>query len=455
MSLATNLSDAFTRVATENKALRTLINGNAANNAALTTTAKGNLVAAINELDAALAAVEANPPASDLDDLVDVVITTAAAGHILRHDGTSWVNVDGPTFFQPADSDLTAIAALATTAYGRAFLTLANQAGLMALVQAASETVAGKVELATAVETQTGTDTVRATHPAGVKAAIDAAISTASGSYQPVDSDLTAIAALATTAYGRTFLTLADQAALMGLVAAASETTQGKVELASAAETTTGTDSVRAVHPAGLKAALDAVNLDRLSDVVITAPAAGHILRHNGTTGFVNVDAGTLYQPVDADLTAIAGLTTTAYGRGFLTLADQAALKALLPTATELATGLVELATTAEATTGTDTVRAVTPAGVKAAVTAAVNNLIDAAPGTLDTLNELAAALGDDPNFVTTINTALGNRVRVDAAQTFTALQQQQGRDNIAAASAAAVGDTTTNYVTVFEAGLV
>ena len=36
-------------------------------------------------------------------------------------------------------------------------------------------------------------------------------------------------------------------------------------------------------------------------------------------------------------------------------------------------------------------------------VTTQVNNLVDAAPGALDTLNELAAALGDDPNFATTI----------------------------------------------------
>lgn len=40
----------------------------------------------------------------------------------------------------------------------------------------ASETVKGKVELATVVETTAGTDTVRATTPQGVKAAVDAAI---------------------------------------------------------------------------------------------------------------------------------------------------------------------------------------------------------------------------------------------------------------------------------------
>ena len=43
-------------------------------------------------------------------------------------------------------------------------------------------------------------------------------------------------------------------------------------------------------------------------------------------------------------------------------------------------------------------------------VDTAVSELVDSAPGTLDTLNELAAALGDDPNFATSTSTALGNR---------------------------------------------
>ena len=39
-----------------------------------------------------------------------------------------------------------------------------------------------------------------------------------------------------------------------------------------------------------------------------------------------------------------------------------------------------------------------------------IANLVDAAPGTLDTLNELAAALGDDPNFATTVATSIGTK---------------------------------------------
>jgi hypothetical protein len=47
---------------------------------------------------------------------------------------------------------------------------------------------------------------------------------------------------------------------------------------------------------------------------------------------------------------------------------------------------------------------------------AALAALVASAPGTLDTLNELAAALGDDPNFATTIAAALGLRLRIDVA---------------------------------------
>ena len=40
-----------------------------------------------------------------------------------------------------------------------------------------------------------------------------------------------------------------------------------------------------------------------------------------------------------------------------------------------------------------------------------INNIINSAPGALDTLNELAIALGNDPNFATTITNSLANKV--------------------------------------------
>lgn len=48
-------------------------------------------------------------------------------------------------------------------------------------------------------------------------------------------------------------------------------------------------------------------------------------------------------------------------------------------------------------------------------VNTAISNLVDTAPTTLNTLNELAAALGDDPNFATTISTSIGNKLNTSA----------------------------------------
>jgi len=47
-------------------------------------------------------------------------------------------------------------------------------------------------------------------------------------------------------------------------------------------------------------------------------------------------------------------------------------------------------------------------------VNTAVSNLVNSAPTTLDTLNELAAALGNDENFATTVSTALGLKAPIN-----------------------------------------
>ena len=48
-----------------------------------------------------------------------------------------------------------------------------------------------------------------------------------------------------------------------------------------------------------------------------------------------------------------------------------------------------------------------------------ISNLVDSSPATLDTLNELAAALGDDPNFATTTANSIGTKMPL-AGGTFT-----------------------------------
>ena len=44
-------------------------------------------------------------------------------------------------------------------------------------------------------------------------------------------------------------------------------------------------------------------------------------------------------------------------------------------------------------------------------VTTAIANLADSAPSTLNTLNELAAALGDDANFSTTVTNSIATKL--------------------------------------------
>lgn len=72
----------------------------------------------------------------------------------------------------------------------------------------------------------------------------------------------------------------------------------------------------------------------------------------------------------------------------------------------------IPLAPTASAGTNT------TQIATTAFVTSAVSNLIDSAPGALDTLNELAAAINDDNNFATTIVTQLGNKANTASLTT-------------------------------------
>lgn len=59
------------------------------------------------------------------------------------------------------------------------------------------------------------------------------------------------------------------------------------------------------------------------------------------------------------------------------------------------------------ATAGTNTTQIATTEFVTAAVSAAITALVNSSPAALDTLQELAAALGNDANFSTTVTNAL------------------------------------------------
>lgn len=123
------------------------------------------------------------------------------------------------------------------------------------------------------------------------------------------------------------------------------------------------------------------------------------------------------------------------------------------PASTTVA-GIVELATLAEVTTGTDTTRAVTPEGVRQERIALKSEILGAGiPAALDTLDELANALGDDANFASTVTTALGERLRVDVNnQGLTGTQQTNGQTNLGVYSTTALGNPETDLVALYTA---
>lgn len=68
--------------------------------------------------------------------------------------------------------------------------------------------------------------------------------------------------------------------------------------------------------------------------------------------------------------------------------------------------------TTTTQSAGNNTTRIATTAFV----TTAVANIVDSAPSALDTLNELAAALGDDANFSTTVTNSIAGKVALSGS---------------------------------------
>lgn len=82
-------------------------------------------------------------------------------------------------------------------------------------------------------------------------------------------------------------------------------------------------------------------------------------------------------------------------------------------------------------------------------------DILGGADPAYDTLLELQQALQNDQTGIAALTTAIDKRVRFDAAQTLTVVEQQQARDNIGAVAAADIGDVNTDFVAIFNAALV
>ena len=141
---------------------------------------------------------------------------------------------------------------------------------------------------------------------------------------------------------------------------------------------------------------------------------AKHLAAADPHTQYATKESPTLTGTPKAP-TALAGTNTTqiastAFVQDVVTALNNAlALKA--PLASPTLTGTPTAPTAAQTVNNT---QVATTAFVKSAIAA----LVASSPAALDTLNELAAALGNDPNFATTMTNALAGKQQKDATLT-------------------------------------
>lgn len=131
-------------------------------------------------------------------------------------------------------------------------------------------------------------------------------------------------------------------------------------------------------------------------------------------------------QPLDETLTAIAALAIVADRLIYSTGPDTFAM-------TPLSAFIRTLLDDADAATARATLGAIS----QAQLDAAINGLLNGAGPALDTLNELAAALGNDANFAATVNNSIALRLAITDYQK-------------AAAATAAAGGTADAITAVF-----
>jgi hypothetical protein len=134
----------------------------------------------------------------------------------------------------------------------------------------------------------------------------------------------------------------------------------------------------------------------------VTATTGSSSFNDVTITGTLNMDSGTV-----GTITNLASPTNSgdAATKGYVDTAD--ALKLNLSGGTM--SGAIAMGN--NKITGLGTPTANTDAATKVYVDTAVANVIDSAPGALDTLNELAAALNDDASFSTTVTNSIATKL--------------------------------------------
>ncbi|MCZ5247813.1 tail fiber protein [Escherichia coli] len=283
--------------------------------------------------------------------------------------------------------------------------------------QDATTTQKGIVQLSS--DTNSTSETLAAT-PKAVKAAYDLAAGKAPSSHTHPWNQITGVPTASLTAKGITQLSSATNstsevlAATPKAVKAAYDLANGKYTAQDATTTqkgivqlssdTNSTSETLAATPKAVKAAYD---------LAAGKAPSSHTHPWNQITGVPT-----------ASLTAkgITQLSSATNSTSETLAATPKAVKAVMDETNKKAPlnspALTGTPTTPTAPQGTNSTQIASTAFVMAAIAA----LVDSSPDALNTLNELAAALGNDPNFATTMTNALAGKQPKDA--TLTALAE-------------------------------
>lgn len=229
-----------------------------------------------------------------------------------------------------------------------------------------------------------------------------------------VDADINSAAAIAKTKISGTAITAADTGTVTSTMIADGTIVNADINSAAAIDKTkiSGT-AITAGDTGTVTSTMIADGTIVNADINSSAQIA--YSKTNLTNSIVNAD---INASAAIDWTKIApSATVSATELGYLdgvTSAIQTQLDAKLGTSTAASTyapiaspTFTGVPAAPTATAGTNTTQVATTAFVKTAV----DNLVAAAPTTLDTLNELATALGNDANFSTTVTNSIATKL--------------------------------------------